>query len=342
MMMRLLFYLCAMALVSAVAMAGTATPEAPVELVGTKGKFDSIEIDAAARRLLACHTENNTLDVVGLGDGKLTKSIPTGAAQGVAIDAKNGRYYVSVSQPPKVVIIDSAKLEVIGEVALPGAADLLAYHEGTNRLFVCGAEKPEMWVVDPEGKTVVKTIALSGGGLEDLGFDVAGNFLFVNLEETNEIARIDAAKLEVIDVWPTAPSEQPHGLVVIPVKGDLLIAGANGKLTNRHALSGRLVEIADIAPKSDQIAYDPALSMVYCASGTGVISVVNVKDDIFIPQPPIPSEQGAHSIAVDPQTHALWIAYAKGEQSFVQKIGIAVPPAGPTPKAGATASPVAK
>lgn len=344
--MRYLFYTIALVVLAQPAWAVKATPEAPIELVGTQGAFDFIEVDVAQRRLLACHTGNNSLDVVDVDTGKLIKSIPTGSAQGVAMDAKNGRYYVSVSRPAKLVIIDAARLEVIGEVALPNSPDLLAYHEGTNRVFVCNDEKPELWAIDPEAKSIVKTIALPGGGLEDLGFDAAGNFLYQNLKDTSEIARIDVAKLEVIDVWPTAPSEKPHGLAVIPVKGDLLIAGANGKFTYRHPQSGRLVEIADIAPKSDQIAFDAGLSVAYCASGSGVISVVAVKDDLVTPQPAIPSMLGAHSLAVDAQTHAVWIAYAKGPQSFVQKIAIApdapTPTPTPTPKPSASPKPVAK
>src|SRR5277367_7042863 len=109
-----------------VSAADSLTPGNPVELTGTQGKFDFIKIDSANNRLLACHTGNGSLDVIDVTISKLIKSIPTGNAQCVAIDSKNNRYFVSVSKPPKVVIVDSTKLEVIGEVALPGPADLIA------------------------------------------------------------------------------------------------------------------------------------------------------------------------------------------------------------------------
>lgn len=97
-----------------------------MELTGTQGKFDSIKIDSANNRLLACHTGNGSLDVIDVITSELIKSIPTGNAQGVAIDSENNRYFVSVSKPPKMVIVDSTKLDVMGEVALPGPADLVA------------------------------------------------------------------------------------------------------------------------------------------------------------------------------------------------------------------------
>src|ERR1700681_1392480 len=103
------------------------TPENPVELTGTQGRFDFIKIDSANHRLLACHTGNGSLDVIDDITSKLIKSIPIGNAQGIAIDSKNNRYFVSVSKPTKMVIVDSTKLDAIGEVVLPGPGDLGAY-----------------------------------------------------------------------------------------------------------------------------------------------------------------------------------------------------------------------
>src|ERR1700734_2814335 len=106
-----------------VSAADSLTPGIPVEVTGTQGKFDFIKIDSANNRLLACHTGNGSLDVIDVTTSKLIKSIPTGAAQGVAIDTKGGRYFVSVSKPPKMVVVDSAKLEVTGEVPFTDPAD---------------------------------------------------------------------------------------------------------------------------------------------------------------------------------------------------------------------------
>jgi hypothetical protein len=71
--------------------ADSLTPGDPVELTGTHGKFDFIKIDSANNRLLACHTGNGSLDVIDVVTSKLVKSIPTGNAQGVAIDSENNR-----------------------------------------------------------------------------------------------------------------------------------------------------------------------------------------------------------------------------------------------------------
>ena len=68
----------------------------------------------------------------------------------------------------------------------------------------------------------------------------------------------------------------------------------------------------------DEIAYDPGLGRVYCASGTGVISVVSLHKDRLGAAETIPSAKGAHSITVDPKTHTVWIVFAQGDQAYAQ------------------------
>ena len=294
------------------------TPQQPVEVTGTQGKFDFIKIDSAQHRLLACHAGNGSLDVIDVATSKLIKSVPIGAAQGVAIDAKGGRYFVSVSKPPKMVIIDSTKLEVTGEVPLSDPADVMTYNSGLNRAFVCNDEKPELWIIDPEAKKIVTTLTLSGGGMEDLGFDDQGAELFQCLKDSNELAKVVPKEGKFLTKWTTAPAEKPHGLAVIPGTDTVLVVGGNGKLVLMSLISGQTLASCDVSPKIDEIAYDPGLQRVYCASGLGTISVVDVGLDKLTPATPLPSSPGAHSIAVDPQTHTVWVVFAKDSKAYVQ------------------------
>ncbi len=71
--------------------AAALSPNPPVELTGTHGKFDFIKVDAAHRRLLACHTGNGSFDVIVSIPQNSSRASPTGAAQGVAIDGRRHR-----------------------------------------------------------------------------------------------------------------------------------------------------------------------------------------------------------------------------------------------------------
>jgi DNA-binding beta-propeller fold protein YncE len=301
-----------------VSAADSLTPGNPVELAGTQGKFDFIKIDSANSRLLACHTGNASLDVIDVVKSDFIKSVLTGRAQGVAIDSQNNRYFVSVSKPPKMVIVDSTKLEVIGEVTLPGPADLIAYHSETNRVFICRDDKPVMWIVDPVEKKILSTINFPGGGMEDLGFDSQDAFLFQCLKDSSELAKFDLKTEKIVAQWSTSPADKPHGMAMVPGTNQVLIVGEAGKLGLFNLNTGEILGTADVSPRVDEIAYDTMLRRVYCASGLGAISVVSLDHNTLTALTPLTSSLGAHSIAVDPQTHTVWIAFAKNDKAYVQ------------------------
>jgi DNA-binding beta-propeller fold protein YncE len=296
----------------------TLTAGDPILLEKTQGRFDFLEVDTARRRLLLAHTGNTSLDVFDLDARRLLKSLPTGAAQDSAIDAKNGRYFAAVSAPPKMAIIDAEKLEITGEVPLPAPADLMTFNEANGLAYVCNDESPQMWVIDPEAKKITTTITLPGKGMEGLVIGPRHGRIYQALKEANALVRINLADNKVLETWSTAPAESPHGIALVPETEYILVAGGNGKLVVMNRSSGKVVASADIAPRVDEIAYDPEVHTVYCASGQGKISTVSVAGEKLTSLGDVAGASGCHSIAVDPKTHVVWIAYAKGEESFVQ------------------------
>jgi YVTN family beta-propeller protein len=293
-------------------------PGKPIVLAGTKGRFDFIAIDAPRRRLLAAHTGNNSLDIIDLDKQTLIKSVPTGAAQGEAIDAKGGRYLASVSKPPQMAIVDAETLEMTGKVVLPGEADVMTFNSAAGQAYVCHDEAKEVWVIDPKLQKIVAIVELPSAAPEDLAFDADSHRLFQNLKNANSVAVIDPATNKVTATWPTAPAQSPHGMAIVPESDALLVVGGNGKLVLMSQKDGAVLTSADVASRIDQLAYDPGLHRAYGASGTGKISVVQVDGNKLTALGDAPSADGAHSIAVDPKTHTVWIAYAKGDSSFVQ------------------------
>jgi DNA-binding beta-propeller fold protein YncE len=290
----------------------------PILLANTKGNFDFIRIDPVKRRLLLAHTGNKSLDVFDLESRRLLKSVPTGAAQDSAVDSKNGRYYASVSAPPRMSIIDAATLEVTGEVTLPAAADLMTFNGANGRAYVCNDVAGELWVIDPEAKKILSTIAFSGKGMEDLALDSQNKHLFQVVKEANTLAVIDPSNNKVLESWTTAPATNPHGMALVPDTDSVLVAGGGGKLVLMNGSTGKLLASADIASRVDEMAYDPELHMAYCGSSQNKISVVRVGADKLTALEDVSTPAGAKSIVVDLKTHTVWIAYSKGDQSFVQ------------------------
>jgi DNA-binding beta-propeller fold protein YncE len=289
----------------------------PIRLPNTTGRFDFIRVDTAGDRLLLGHEGNKSFDVFDLAAKKLLKAVPTGVSQDAAVDVKRGKYYVSGNEPGRMVIVDAKTLEVTGEVPMAANTDLIGFNPETGYVYECNDTAPEVWVIDPAAKKITTTITYDGSGVEDLAFDAGYKHLYQAVKGKNTMAVVDLADNKVLEAWPCAPDKGPHGIAIVPESNGLLVACA-GKLVLFDRSTGKVVARAAIAPRVDEIAYDPGLHRAYCASRQGKISVVAVGPDTLTALGDVPEGAGTGSIAVDPKTHIVWIAYAKGDGSFLQ------------------------
>jgi DNA-binding beta-propeller fold protein YncE len=293
----------------------------PMLVPGTKGKFDYLQVDQQFRRLLANHTGNGTLDVFDLPDGKLRQTVAIGAAQDVSIDTERSKYYVTVSDRRNLTIVDRQTLKVEGEVPLPGAPDGCAYDSKNKFVYVDQGDGENVWVVDPSARRIVATIRVPRAP-EFILYDPASDRIYQNIKSKPVTLAIDPSANSVIETWSTEPAESPHGLAINPETHRLFSAGGNGKLSVLDSADGNVLTSAEIAPGVDQIAFDPGNRRIYCASGKSGLSVAEETADGVRLLGNIATPTGAHTLAVDPATHAVWIAYVKENESFVCKLSV--------------------
>jgi DNA-binding beta-propeller fold protein YncE len=293
--------------------------EAPILIPEAHGKFDFIEVDSQASRLLAAHPGNATLDVFDLNSGKLIKHVTAGVAQDAAIDEKGGKYYVSISAGKSLAAVDRSSLEKVGETPLPGPADIVAFDPKNDHAYVGHDDAAEVWEVDVAASRIVGKIAIPEGP-EGILYDPANDRIYINSKSGNVVVVVDPANGKVVANWAVAPAAKPHGSALDLEGRRLFVAGGNGKLVALDLSSGKVLGSADVAQKVDQIAFDAGTQRVFCASGTGVISVVDAAGGNLKSLGNVASHAGAHSVAVDPKTHAVWTAFADGEKSYLLRM----------------------
>ena len=290
----------------------------PIVVPDSKGRFDFIQVDTVARRLLANHTKNATLDVFDLDSGKLLKHCPTGAAMGVGVDEKGGKYYVGVSKEQKLVTIDAKTLEKTGEVALNGPADDALFCPKNGHVYVCHDDGKEVWVIDPAAGKIVASVPI-GEAPEVLVYDADAGRIYQNIKTTAMVSVINPATNEVEHDWSVQPAAGPHGLAFDPATHRLFVAGSNGKLAVLDSASGKVITTVTIPTGVDQIAIDAELQRIYCPSGNGTLTVIQETPAGAESAGELAIAKGCHSVALDPKTHAVWIAYAEGEASYIRR-----------------------
>jgi DNA-binding beta-propeller fold protein YncE len=293
--------------------------ENPILVPDSKGNFDFLKVDETQRRLLANHTGNSTFDVFDLDTGKLVKHVPTGSAQGVAVDHKANRYYVSVSREQIVAVVDGKTLEKLSEIKLVGPADDIVFNPKNNCLYVDHDHGTNVWVIDTKTQKIIAAVGIPETP-ECVVYDPISDRIFQNVVSDNSVQVIDPSSNTVKEHWSVAPATKPHGLTLDSKTHRLFSGGTNGKLVVIDATNGQPLTTVDIAPGVDQIEFDPGNKRVYCGCGGGVISVVEETADGARLLGNVKTVGTGKTLCVDPNTHAVWVAYGNKDNSYIMKL----------------------
>ena len=289
---------------------------AAIEIPQSAGKFDLLRIDPNRHRLLAAHAKDGTADVIDLNRHSLIARVKVGSAVDTAVDADSRFYYVSVQEGERVAVLDAATLKEVNSIRVPGPTDAIIYEPKNHRIYVTHDDGADVWVIDPQAAKVVASIAIPGAP-EFMVYDPSTDRIYLNIKTKDLVAVIDPSKNKVIAQWPTAPAIQPHGLALDAAGHRIYSAGANGKLIAIDTASGSAIGSVDITPKVDQIAFDPASGLLYCA-GTGKMSVVRTSGGKLSRLGDLATAATARNVAVDPATRVVWTTYTDGKSSFAK------------------------
>jgi dipeptidyl aminopeptidase/acylaminoacyl peptidase len=311
------------------------TPQTPLLDPRSPGFFDYLAVDEKYRRLLVAHTGSRTFDVIDLANDSVLRQESVGEAHGIAIDIKDGKYFVGTGRPPFVVVLGRKYVVKDDQIQTGGPIDAVAFDPDNGMLYADRYDNNSIVIITGKTNKIYSTIPV-GGSLEYIVYDPGSQRIYQNVESSGDVVVVDPSVNRIVATWHLAPATEPHGLAVDAATHRLFSAGANGKLAVVDTTNGQVIAAVDIAPSVDQIAFDPGLRRVYCASSIGLLSVVQETAsgadhlaDITVPR-------RTHSVAVDPVTHAVWIAYGAPDEDYVMKL---LPPAaGASPAPGASAA----
>lgn len=287
--------------------------QTPIMVSAAPKRFDLLAVDGSRHRLLGAHEEAGTLSVIDLSANTLVREVPVGQTSGVAVDAKDGKYFVGTTRG--VAVVDSGTLEKTGFVATPGPADAMTYDPDGGRLYVGHDDGQELWIIDARNSKITGSIAIPGVP-EIMELDPGTHRLYLNIKDKNEVVAIDVRSGKVIATWPTPETDSPHGLAIDLHGGKLFVAGHSPTVSVFSLPDGKPLQGIDIGPgRVDQIAFDAATGRLYVPS-SGRLVAVDTRAGSAIGSVAI--AQGTHSVAVDPETHRVWIVYADKDKSYAQ------------------------
>lgn len=324
-MRRLFWIMCAaMALLPASSVLSRAADVPPLVaqpatvLPRAAGTFDYLVVDEKLHRLLIAHTSSRSLDVVNMSTGSLERQVVVGASHGIAVDVKDGKYFVGTSRDSGINDVSRKNLVLNNKMPIDGPIDAATFDPKNGFVYADRADTGQIIIVNGKTDKTAGVISI-GGDLEYLDYDPGTDRIYQNIVAPASVAVIDPAKNAVIAKWPTAPASDLSGLA-IDSAGKRLFSAGNGKLVMIDLTSGAVVASATIPLEVDQIAFDAAKHRVYCPSPTGEMAVVQETTVGLEGLGSVTVPRHTHSVAVDPATHAVWIVYGTPENDYLMKL----------------------
>jgi DNA-binding beta-propeller fold protein YncE len=288
--------------------------------IGGKGGFDYVTLDRRNKRLYiprSTHTQ-----VVDITTGKVVADIEGQKGNhGVALNRQAGRGFIS-DGPGFVVIFDTKTNAVLGQVKVDRGADGIINDNSTKKVYVaCGASKslvPVSVDVDPTNGKADPSIDL-GGKAEYLASDGQGK-IYVNLEDKDQVAVVDAKAGKVVDKWSVAPGGAPVGLSIDARKHHLFVGCRKPQeLVIINTEDGHVLDHVPIGAGCDATAFDRSFEggTILASCGEGVLNVAREKSPgKFEIVQNLKTRYRAKTMAVDGQTHMIYLPTAEyGEQT---------------------------
>jgi DNA-binding beta-propeller fold protein YncE len=233
------------------------------------------------------------------------------AAHGVVIDPASGMAYVTRSEANTVDIFDPSKMSLVSRIPVADDPDGIFYMAANRTVYAACGDGKTATLIDPATRTVSATISLPGK--PEFGvFDTKTNLFYQNLEDISSIAAIDLNKHVVTAQWPLQDCVHPTGMAIDEPAHQLFLGcGGNSRLAVFDLEQHRVVTSIPVGGGPDSVAYDAGLHRIYVTGRAGDLCVVERDSKgAFATVDTIALHFGAHTLAVDPESHKVYVAYA--------------------------------
>jgi YVTN family beta-propeller protein len=257
--------------------AGPAQPAAPegYHLLKTipvpgDGGWDYVSVDPTARRVYVSHATR--VEVLDADSGELKGQVTdTAGVHGIALAPDLGRGFTSNGRSNTVTVFDLTTLQPQGTVPTGKNPDAILYDPATRRVFAFSGGSASATVIDAAAR-VAGTIDL-GGRPEFAAADGAGH-VFVNLEDKDQVLKLDAQGLKVLERWPIVPAKTPVSLAIDAPNRRLFVGCRSKALLVLNADTGTVVATLPIGERADASAYDPETRLVFSSCSDGTVAVI--------------------------------------------------------------------
>jgi len=277
--------------------------------LGGQGGWDYLLSDDGAHRLYVTH--NARVEVVDTTTGKAVGAI-TGlkSTHGVALNPDGKTGYISDGAGNAIVVFDRADFSLRATVAAGTNPDGILFEPTTKTVWAFNGRSKDISVMDTASNAIVATIPVPGKP-EFPQADGAGA-VFVNIEDKNEIVKLDAASRKAIATWPLTGCDSPSGMAIDTSKHRLFSVCDGGKMVVVDYGSGKVLGLAAIGDSPDAAGFDSKRRLAFSSNGgDGTLTIVEADKPGFPALQTVKTAKGARTMTLDAFTGRVYLVTAQ-------------------------------
>ncbi len=282
------------------------TVVADYPLPGAAVRFDYQSLDIGSDRLYIAHMGAGEIVVFNVRTRKVVTTIAgMPGVTGVWAVPEEHRIYASLTRLHQVAVIDDSTYQVVARVGNIAFPDGIAYAPDQRKVYVSDESGGGELVLDAQTNKTSK-LPLDGEAGNSV-FDAGSRCILVNVQTRDQLYVIDPRSDRILGRFPLQGGARPHGLAIDARRRLAFVANErDGKVLMVDLRRMRVLDTEQAGNAPDVLAYDPDWRRLYVASESGVISVFTATTSVLVHEGDVPMPH-AHSIAVDPRTHLLYV-----------------------------------
>jgi DNA-binding beta-propeller fold protein YncE len=313
-------FIFAFAMLASITIAQTSGPYSVMKTVkaGGAGGFDYVYADSDGRRLYIPRTGQGgpnaapggptpRISVFNLDTLEPAGELSGYNARGAAVDPKSAHGFAS-SKP--VVMWDTKTLAVIKTIDVQGGPDGILFDPFNSRVWVFSHSQPNATIINAADGSIAGTMDL-GGSPEQAVTDGKGH-IYVDLEDKDKIAAVDAKTLTVTAQYDISSKGKEPGGLAFDVKNHVLFASCHTPaiMVILSSEDGKILDALPTGAGTDGATFNPATMEAFSSNSDGTLTVIKENSPTsFVVEQNLTTMPRAKTLTLDSKTnHILLIA----------------------------------
>jgi len=278
--------------------------------VGGAGGFDYVYADVDGRKLYIPRTGNPArVTVFDLDTLAPLGEIANTNARGAAVSTKSGHGF-GTSRP--IAMWDSKTLAPIKTIEVMGGPDGILHDAFNDRIYIFSHIQPNATVINAADGSIAGTIDL-GGQPEQAVSDGKGH-IYVDLEDKNNIAVVDAKTMTVTAHYDLAGKGGTCAGLAMDVKNNILFAACRNPqaMVILNAGDGSIITTLPIGQGVDGAGFNPATMEAFSSQGDGTLTVIKENSPTsFVVEQTVQTMVSAKTMTLDTKTNRVLLIAAE-------------------------------